>query len=442
MTIHIKHIVGACLLAWAGTAAQAATDDWKGQYEQAIQRYQAQDLDGAEKAARAALKIAETGKGNTKPYMASSLNMLAMIHNERGEYDKAIELQQRSLTLSEQSLGKHTNTASLAYNLGNMLDEQGRREEALGYYQRGLEMVSGLPSNAQNDTLKANLNAALGRVYAAMGNQAEAERYTSALLGSSAELPPLVRADGLTRQARVQEARGDWEQARASLDEALQLRRQALGENDISVAQSQGELAALLNRQGLHDEAAPLHQAALALRERINPDDPGMAGHLNELAIWHMSRKEYAQAEPLLARALALVQRGQGEQSLAAAHLLSSQARLREDQNDEAGANALYQQALDAYAAHGDDQEALLGQAQILNNMAGPVYRKRRFAEAEKLFLQSLALSEQAVGANDARLLPVLENLHALCVSQGRSADASGYGQRIEAIKKESGEGA
>lgn len=439
MNINIKHLLGACLLAWAGTTAQAATDDWKTQYDEAIKQYQAQDLAGAEKAARASLKIAESGKGNTKPYMASSLNLLAMIHGERGEYDKAIELQKRSLALSEQSLGKHTNTASLAYNLGNTLDGQGRGEEALTYYKRGLDIVSGLPANAQNNTLKANLNAALGRVYAAQGNQAEAERYTSALLASSAELPPLVRADGLTRQARVQESRGDVAAARAALEEALQLRRQALGDNDIVVAQSQGELAALLNRQGLNDEAEPLHRAALALRERLNPEDPGIAGHLNELAIWHMSRKEYAEAEPLLARALALVQRGQGADSLAAAHLLSSQARLREEQNDEAGASALYQQALDAYATHGNEADALLGQAQILNNMAGPIYRKRRFAEAEKLFLQSLALSEQVLGTEDARLLPVLENLHALCVSQGRSADAAGYAQRIEALKSASG---
>lgn len=436
MTMKIKHLLGACLLAWAGTAAQAATDDWKSQYDQAIREYQSQDFDAAEKAARASLKTAETGKGNTKPYISSSLNMLAMIHVERGEYDKAIELQKRSLTLSSESLGKHTNTASLAYNLGNMLDQQGRSREALPYYEQGLEIVSGLPAGAQNDTLKGNLNAALGRVHASLGNQTESDRYTSALLGSSATLSPLVRADALTRQARTQEVRGEGAAARASLEDALRLRRQALGDSDIAVAQSVGELATLLNRQGLNDEAVVLHREALALREKINPNDPGMAGHLNELALWHIGRKEYSEADPLLARALVLVQSGQGASSLAAAHMVASQARLREEQNDEAGAAALYQQALEIYTTHADDRDALLGQAQVLNNMAGPVYRKRRFAEAEQLFLRSLALSEQVLGTQDARLLPVLENLNALCQSQGRSADAAAYAKRIDELKK------
>lgn len=417
-------------------AASKQTAAWQAQYDKALRQYLAQDYAAAEASAQAALKLAEQGKGNTQPYVASSLNVLAMIRQSRGALEEAIQLFTRAVELSQKSLGNHANTASLHLNLGNAYDAWKKPQDALRHYQRGLAIADGLPGGPAVLDVQQKLLASLGRLHTELGNSTDAERYNSRLLDDAKALPTLVRADTLTRQAQALEQQGKVDDARAALAEALSLQEAELGQRHIAVAQTLAALAALHNRHGQHDQAEPLHRRALAIRQALDANDPGIATHLNELGLWHQERKEYAKAQPLLEDALKLVRANQGADSLEAARILASLAHVRDEQGQDVEARPLYEQALAIYQQHEPSVQAQLGEAHVLNNLAGAVYRKRRFKEAEPLFLRALELTEQAVGPNDARMLPLLDNLQALYRSQGRAAEADTYGSRAAAVRK------
>ena len=59
--------------------------------------------------------------------------------------------------------------------------------------------------------------------------------------------------------------------------------------------------------QGRYDEAEPLYERALEIKEEVlGPDHPDTAQSLNNLAALHESQGRYDKAEPLLERALAI----------------------------------------------------------------------------------------------------------------------------------------
>lgn len=440
--------LAALLLAFAGSAALASGAEaegrtqaqWQTLYQQAQQHYQSQDHAAAEQAAREALRVAEAGQGNVQPYIASSLNILALVRQQQGEPEEAVALLRRALEISEASLGVHVNTASLALNLGNALDGLQQPQQAVEPYTRALQITDALADDDANVAqVQQEALASLGRVHTTLGHAEQAAAYHQRLLQGAAALPQARHAETLLRQGLELQQQGQLAQARPLLEQAVQL-YQAQAEPgqkpDGSRINALSALAALYQQQNEYALAEPLHRQAVELRRAANPQDPALAGHLNELALWHWQRKEYERARPLLQQALELARQHQGDMSLPVAHMTSNLAQLEGVQGHENPSKTLHQQALALFEQLPREEPVLLGQAQTLNFLAGFDYRKRRFGEAEAQFLQALNLLEQAVGTEDERLLPVLENLETLKISQGRSSEAAQYRRRVERIKE------
>lgn len=440
--------LAALLLAFAGSAALASNAEaegrtqaqWQSLYQQAQQHYQSQDHAAAEQAAREALRVAEAGQGNVQPYIASSLNILALVRQQQGEPEEAVALLRRALEISETALGEHLNTASLALNLGNALDGLQQPRQAVEPYTRALQITDALADDDANVAqVRQEALASLGRIHTTLGHTEQAAAYHQRLMQGAAALPQAQHAETLLRQGLELQQQGQLAQARPLLEQAVQL-YQAQAEPgqkpDGSRINALSALAALYQQQNEYALAEPLHRQAVELRRAANPQDPALAGHLNELALWHWQRKEYEQARPLLQQALELARQHQGDVSLPVAHMTSNLAQLEGVQGHESPSKTLHQQALALFEQLPREQPVLLGQAQTLNFLAGFDYRKRRFGEAEAQFLQALNLLEQAVGTDDERLLPVLENLETLKISQGRSSEAAQYRRRVERIKE------
>ena len=90
-------------------------------------------------------------------------------------------------------------------------------------------------------------------------------------------------------------------QIRAAVEEAREF-----GPADRRLAASLNNLAAIFDAQGKYAEAEPLHQRALAIREKaLGSEHPDVAQSLNNLAEVYGAQARYAEAEPLHKRALA-----------------------------------------------------------------------------------------------------------------------------------------
>lgn len=426
------------------TTSGAVQRAWQSSYDRGQAAYAAGDLSTADTAAREALEHARAGQGGNQRFVASSLNLLALVRQRQGLLEEAVRLFDEAVQVSVADTGNWAGRAALSLNLGHVLESLRRDDEAATAYRRSLELSS-LPNGTdQTTSVRAQALQALASFHVRNGDPVQAEQYNQQLLALRQGLSREQQVQALRRQSRLQQQQGQPDAAAASLRDALSLydpqgKHQPTAnsfESDESRISVLTELASLYDASGQYDLAEPLHRQAVAALEKSDPHGKPLAAHLNELGLWHLQRQEYVAAQDLLQRALAIVQ-VQEASGLETARVVANLAQLFEAQQHDEQAQTLYQQALAIYETHGDDPAAQLGQAQALNFLAAQDYRRRRFAQAEGRFLRALALTEQAAGMQSPRLLPLLDNLAALYRSQNLNGKAAPYIQRANQLRKD-----
>ena len=111
------------------------------------------------------------------------------------------------------------------------------------------------------------------------------------------------------------------------------------GDENVFLGVSLNNLAFLYRNQGKYAEAEPLHQRALAIREKVlGPEHPEVATSLNNLAMLYRAQGKDAEAEPLLQRSLAIREKALGAEHPDVAQSLENYAVLlrKMDRNAEA----------------------------------------------------------------------------------------------------------
>ena len=210
------------------------------------------------------LAAVEEVLGSSHPHTAKSLDGLALMIQERGEYDAARLLFERALEIRERVLGpEHADTALSLNNLGLLLYDQGDYDAARPVFERALAIRE--------------------RAYGPEHPE------TAANLGNLA-----IVLEGL----------GELETARQLCERALSIREEALGPWHPDTAMSLNNLGSLLQGQGQHAAARPLLERAIEICERVHGRDhpwtatsrTNLAGLLIDLgdpeAAWGTVRRE------------------------------------------------------------------------------------------------------------------------------------------------------
>lgn len=118
----------------------AAAGDWQGIQQAALDAYQQQDYARAEQLLRQAIRIAEQADNGTA-YKAGSLSLLAYVQMAKGETDSALHTQAEALALSHRVTGGNSPSyAALLFNQGDLLEQAGKMEQALGAYREALQL--------------------------------------------------------------------------------------------------------------------------------------------------------------------------------------------------------------------------------------------------------------------------------------------------------------
>jgi eukaryotic-like serine/threonine-protein kinase len=245
---------------------------------------------------------------------------------------------------------------------------------------------------------------------------------------------PETEAGVRTTIGIILRSNGKYDQAKPLLEQALAVRERLFKGDDLMVAGSLFNLAEVYRAQGQYAQAEPLYTRALAIREKIlGPDHSSVAQCLNSLAALYRAQGHYAQAEPLFTRALAIYERALGPDDAEVAHTLNSMAVFYKVQGRYAQAEPLYTRALEIYErAFGPDHPAV---ANGLSNRAN-LYNSNpdQFAQAEPLLLRALAIREKAFGPDHPGVAMTLNNLGALYMRQGGHAEAEPILLRAVAI--------
>lgn len=408
---------------------------WDDVQKQAIERYQAKQYDQAAQLAQQAITLAEKEYAKQPAYLASSLNSLALIENERGNKPQALELMERAITLNEKALGvDHANMAAMWFNLGSLLHSSGQLDKADAAYQRALAIRDKQPKPATREILQVldsrNYLALERKDYA----QVEAvSRRILQLAQADSKEGQQARASASSLLAQALQAQQRNDDVEALYQQALELRRQALGEQHPEVTRDIARLANYYDQQGQHERAAPLHQQALSIRQQTGEGGLESAQHLNELALGYHQQGELDKARPLYRQVLAILEGSERRESRETALVLGSMAALEQAQKENKAALELYQRSLELFRKIGGYPEE---QAQMASNLGSLYFAQRKFKEAEPLLLEALALQEQAYGKEAQELLISLENLNALYRTLNQNSKADPYARRAAELKR------
>ena len=247
--------------------------------------------------------------------MATGLNSLAEVYRAQARNAEAESIHKQALAIREKTLGPgHPHVAQSLRNLAEVYRAQGRYTEAEALSKRALAIKEKARWRA-----RASVQGGLWETYMAagvkayqQGNYPEAEKQLGAALkeaeGFGPQDPRL--ATSLNNLAELYRAQGRYAEAEPLHQRALAIREKALGPEHPAVGVSLSNLAALYSGQGKYADAEPLYKRSLAILEKaLGSEHPRVATSLNNLALLYGAQGRYGEAEPLYKRALATHER-------------------------------------------------------------------------------------------------------------------------------------
>ena len=418
-------------------AVKPATGQDRARFEIEALVAKVEDLDRAGKydealpLATQALEKSEQVFGQEHTLVATCLNSLATLYQEKGDYPRAELFSQRSLAIREKALGPdHRDVATSLNNLAVIYNNRGKTAQAEPLYLRALAIREKL-LGPDHSSVASTLND-LALFYGQKGDHQQAELMFQRSLAiwekSRGSDHPSV-GTSLNNLAWLYQAKGDYTQAEQMFKRSLAIREKSLGPDHSSVGTSFNNLASLYHNKGDYEQAEPLYRRALAIREKVlGPNHPEVANTLSNLALLYRDKGDYGQAEPLYQRSLAISEKALGPDHPFFARSLNNLAQVYEAKGDYKQAELLFQRSLAIREkALGPDHPEV---AASLNNLAFLYHGKGDYEQAEPLYLRSLATWERTLGPDHPNVAHSLSNLAGFFQARGEMAQAIAYRTR------------
>jgi serine/threonine-protein kinase len=294
--------------------------------------------------------------------------------------------------------------------------------------------------HADDDHLRANLLDSLGRVAQRLGLAADAAVLVQEALDirraafgeDSLEYALSLRSLGTLAYERGEPASGV-----EALDRALALHRSHAGEPHTDIASVANDLAACLRSLGRLDEAEALHREALDLRRAQRPASVAVAESLNNLAGVELDRGDAAAAAQLLEESLAIRRALLGDQDPLTLQSMSNLATACARLDQTTQAHALLEQVARGARVLGADGEEVLARA--LSNRAALWIAEQQAAQAAPLLDEALALQTQRLGPLHPAVATTLERLADVQADLGQTGQARTSWERVLAIRRRPG---
>ena len=196
-------------------------------------------------------------------------------------------------------------------NLASLYRDQGDYRRAEEFCRRALEVVKKLPD--KNYAALADCLNSLALIYWKEGDYRQAEPLFRQAMEIRKIVPGVkhpVYAQSLNNLALMYQAQGDYQRAGPLFRQATEIVKNALGVKHPTYAVCLNNRAFLYQAQGDFRQTEPLFREALKIRENgLGKDHPDYAQSLNNLGQLYFDQRDYGQAEPLLRQAVAIIRR-------------------------------------------------------------------------------------------------------------------------------------
>lgn len=299
----------------------------------------------------------------------------------------------------------------------------GRMVTAKELLDRGAARLDADAALVEEPELRAEMLGVVGRIYRELGLYPQARPLLEqALAGRRGDGSPEQIAESAGELAAVLFEQGEFAAAESLAREAVEIRRGALDVPPELLAASLGELASVLSTQGQAEEADSLFREALAIERRLG-EKRGLAARLNAYAAGLQRAARYEEALRAAEEALDIRRELYGAEHTDVATALLNVSVIRMELGDFAGAEQLLRECIAM-------REKLLGPehpyvAWAFRELGIILERAGRLEDAEAAHRHALGIQRAAFGEDHPTVAGTMNSIGVVLYFRGRYAQAA-----------------
>ena len=202
---------------------------------------------------------------------ADAYNNIGIVYDYLGDYDKALEFENKALEIKKEVLGeKHADTANSYNNIGVVYEELGDYNEALEYHNKALEIRKEVLGEKHTNTATSYNN--IGVVYDNLGDYDKALEYFIKALEIFKEVlgeNHRDTANSYNNIGNVYYNLGDYNEALKLYNKALEIRKEVLGEKHADTAMSYYNIGNVYDNLGDYNKALGFDYKAWEIFEEV-----------------------------------------------------------------------------------------------------------------------------------------------------------------------------
>ena len=352
-----------------------------------------------------------------------------------GAYAEGLALA-RNATAEAADLDSPPLSASARLLTGRLLARTGEYESA----EHELEEAFFIATDAGSDELALDAADALTYVVGArLERHRDGRRWSRLAKATRSAVPDplgLHRAQSLQDRAAVEMSAGEYDEARAALEQAKAIREKALGPEHPSVATTAADLGNALRRLGRYDASTRLHERALAIREQaLGREHPDVGQSLASLGNAHFERAEHDEAAAKYRAGLGILERALGAEHPNVARVSLNLAHAERARRNYPVAREIYERVLERQE-EAEPDSAFTGY--VLGDLADLVRVMGDPEQAKSLSERALAIKEAALGPDHPDVATMLDNSGVLYLDTGDHAEARSRFERALRIREAS----
>ena len=362
--------------------------------------------------------------GEGSPEEAGVLAGLGLIHQTRGDLNKAEQMHTKSLEISEK-LGWLEGMANQYGNLGLIYRMRGDLDKAERMITKSLEIEEKLGQLKGMATCYANL----GVIYHTRGDLDQAEQMHTKSLEIGEKLAWLEgMASSYGNLGLIYEMRGDLNKAEQMLTKALEI-DEKLGRLE-GVAGSYNNLGLIYQRRGDLDKAEQMFRKSLKIGEKLSWLE-GMEGSYGNLGVIYEMRGDLNKAEQMFKKSLEINEKLERLEGVAISYAHLGLLYRTLGYLDKAEQMLIKSLEVD------EKLGCLEGIAIGCGNL-GLLYQTRGdMDKAEQMYTKALEINMK-LGRLEG-LTRQYGNLVTICLNRGDVEKARGYGEKALALYKQAG---
>jgi CHAT domain-containing protein/tetratricopeptide (TPR) repeat protein len=383
-------------------------------------------MSGVVELANRTIQLKERYLGPGHSSVAVSLHNLADVRFEHGEFDAALPLHERALSLRRALAASPGDIAeSLEHVVRTLIrmerfaDASKLLAEARAIRERGGETTGVLGARV------SVLNALLHRYD---GEYALAWKPLDEALGIYREVAPEHpdRISALQLRGELLFLTGDVIASHAVLTEALERSQRVLGDDHALLPRMLRWLALADTAKGDLRDARSLLDRAIPIASRwLAPCHPEVAGLSNDLGNLTMLDGDYRTADREYGRALAIREKCLGPKHSLTATIIHNRALLAAEMGDFADAIALHRKAIGLWSAVLGAEHPYV--ARGLDFLAEVLFSEKRLSEARRTHQRALIIRQKRLGKNNPEVAWTLSNLARVAAASGNLTAARAY---------------